>query len=114
MFVLRDLLMHPAYITGVGNTAFGRHEGRDTLDLMAEAARSALRDAELGRKDIDGLLCGYSTVMPHLMLSTLFSERFGLRPNYAHGMQVGGATGCAMLMLARILVQAGVCRNVLV
>jgi acetyl-CoA C-acetyltransferase len=33
---------------------------------------------------------------------------------YAHGMQVGGATGCAMLMLARELVCAGRCTNVLV
>ena len=106
--------MNHAYITGVGNTAFGRLEGLNTLDLMAQAARQALEDAQLKRSEIDGVLCGYSTTMPHLMISTLFCERFSLRPNYAHGMQLGGATGAAMLMLARELVISGRCKNILV
>ena len=103
-----------AWITGVGGTAFGRHEGQGALDLMARAARAALDDAGLRRADIDGVLCGYATTLPHLMLSTLFCERFALDPAYAHGMQVGGATGAAMLMLARELVRGGRCRHVLV
>lgn len=106
--------MNQAYIIGVGNTAFGRLEGQATLDLMAQAASAALADANLLRSDIDGVLCGYSTTMPHLMISTLFCERFSLRPNYAHGMQLGGATGSAMLMLGRELVKSGRCKNVLV
>ncbi|MEZ2296097.1 thiolase family protein [Variovorax sp. RCC_210] len=103
-----------AHLVGAGNTAFGRHEGRGALDLMAEAAQQALGSAGLARGDIDGLLCGYATTLPHLMLSTLFCERFSLRPAYAHSLQLGGATGSAMLMLARDLVRAGRCRNVLV
>ncbi len=103
-----------AYLAAAGGTAFGRHEGRDALALMAEAAQQALDDAGLRRADIDGVLCGYATTLPHLMLSTLFCERFALRPAYAHGLQLGGATGSAMLMLARDLVRAGRCRRVLV
>lgn len=103
-----------AYISGAGGTAFGRHEGQDALALMAHAAQQALRSAKLRRPDIDGVLCGYATTLPHLMLSTLFCERFGLQPHYAHGLQLGGATGAAMLMLARELVRSGRCRNVLV
>jgi acetyl-CoA acetyltransferase len=106
--------LNHAYITGVGNTAFGRLEGYNTLDLMAAAARQALDCAGLARAEIDGVLCGYSTTMPHLMLSTLFCERFSLRPDYAHSVQLGGATGAAMLMLARELVQSGRCKNMLV
>lgn len=106
--------MNAAYIAGVGNTAFGRLEGLGPLELMAQAARQALADAQLPRDDIDGLLCGYATTLPHLMLSTLFAERFGLSVHYGHGMAVGGATGAAMLMLAGELVRAGHCRNVLV
>ncbi|KQP15236.1 thiolase family protein [Pseudorhodoferax sp. Leaf267] len=106
--------MNTAYITGTGNTRFGRLEGRGPLDLMAQAATQALADAQCRRGDIDGLLCGYATTLPHLMLSTLFAERFGLRPHYAHGMALGGATGAAMLMLARDLVRVGRCRRVLV
>ena len=105
--------MRQAYIAGAGNTSFGRHEGSGALDLMAQAAQRAIDDAGLGRAEIDGVLCGYATTLPHLMLSTLFCERFSLEPSYAHSVQLGGATGCAMLMLARELVRAGRCTNVL-
>jgi acetyl-CoA acetyltransferase len=103
-----------SFITGVGLTSFGRHEGRSTIDLMSEAAENALSDAQLKRNDIDGLLCGYSTTMPHLMLATVFAEHFGVQPAYAHAIQVGGATGLAMAMLAHELVDAGVAKNILV
>ena len=102
------------YITGTGLTAFGRHDGQSTLDLMSTAAQRALDDAGLTRNDIDGFLCGYSTTMPHIMLATVFCEHFGLAPSYAHAIQVGGATGMAMAMLAHQLVDAGVAKHVLV
>ena len=103
-----------AYIVGAGNTGFGRHEGRTTIDLMTEAATAALADAGLARGEVDGLLCGYSTTHPHLMLATVFAEHFGLDPIYAHAVQAGGATGCAMTMLAARLVDAGQCHRILV
>lgn len=106
--------MTEARIVGVGDTVFGRREGRDTLDLMSEAGEAALADAALGRDDIDGVVTGYSTAMPHLMLSTLFAEHFGVNPAYAHAVQIGGATGAAATMLAKLLVESGQCRNVLV
>jgi acetyl-CoA acetyltransferase len=103
-----------SYITGTGLTPYGKHEGRSSLDLMSMAAQLALDDAGLKRADIDGILCGYSTVSPHIMLATVFAEHFGLQPSYAHAVQVGGATGLAMTMLAHHLVDAGVARHVLV
>jgi acetyl-CoA acetyltransferase len=45
------------------------------------------------------------------MLATVFAEHFGIRPAYAHAVQVGGATGLAMTMLAHHLVEAGVVRR---
>ena len=103
-----------SFITGAGHTAYGRREGCDTLALMSEAAQAALDDAGLVRGDIDGLITGYSTTLPHLMLSTVFAEHFGLAPDYAHAIQLGGATGFAMVMLAHRLVEAGAARNILV
>ena len=103
-----------SFITGVGLTVFGKHEGRSTLDLMTRAADLAIADAGLTRSDIDGLLCGYSTTMPHIMLATVFAEHFGIRPAYCHAVQVGGATGMAMGMLAHLVADAGVARHVLV
>src|SRR3981189_1413039 len=103
-----------SFITGVGLTAFGRHDGSSSLDLMSTAAELAISDAGLKRGEIDGILCGYSTVAPHIMLATVSAEHFGIRPAYAHAVQVGGATGLAMTMLAHHLVEAGVARHVLV
>jgi acetyl-CoA acetyltransferase len=103
-----------SFITGVGLTSFGRHEGSSTLDLMSKAAELAITDAGLNRAEIDGVLCGYSTVQPHIMLATVFAEHFGIKPAYAHAVQVGGATGLAMTMLAHTIVDAGLVRYVLV
>jgi acetyl-CoA acetyltransferase len=103
-----------SYITGVGLTPFGKHPGKSTLDLMSEAATLALADAQLERRDMDGLLVGYSTTFNHLMLSTVFAEHYGLDPAYAHAVQLGGATGFGMAMLAHLLVEAKAARNILV
>jgi acetyl-CoA acetyltransferase len=87
------------------------------VSLMSRAAQSALEDSGLHRRDIDGILCGYSTVIdPHRsnMLASVFSEHFGLAPSYCHGVTVAGATGAAMAMLASTLVSSGQCHNVLV
>lgn len=105
--------MNTAYLTGVGSTPFGRLDG-GAVDLMARAATQALETAGVHRREIDGVLCGYATTLPHLMLATLFAERFGIEPAYAHGMQMGGATGAGMVMLAADLVRSGRCRRVLV
>ena len=103
-----------SFITGSGLTRFGRHDGKSTLDLMTEATDLALTDAGLLRNDIDGLICGYSTTLPHLMLSTVFAEHYGIKPSYAHAVQLGGATGFALVMLAHLLVASGAAKRVLV
>ncbi len=103
-----------SWISGVGITAYGKHPGRTTLDLMSDAASRALDDAQLERRDIDGLICGYSTTMPHLMLSTLFAEHFGIRPRYAHALQLGGATGFAMAMAAHLVIESDAAKRILV
>ncbi|QEZ44876.1 thiolase family protein [Cupriavidus oxalaticus] len=102
------------YVRGTGNTRFGRIEGSTPLTLMAQAADAALADAGLARADIDGVLCGYATTLPHLMLADRFCEYASLTPAYAHGVAAGGATGGVMAMLAHELVRAGRCRHVLV
>ena len=103
-----------SWVTGVGLTSFGRHEGKSALDLMALAATAALEDAGLARRNVDGLVCGYATTMPHIMLATLFAEHFGVQPRYAHAVQAGGATGFALIMLAHLVVAGGAADHVLV
>lgn len=103
-----------AFIAAAASSRFGRLPGSDTLGLMAGTANQVLNEAALARGEIDGVLCGYATTLPHLMLASLLSEKLGLDPAYAHGMQMGGATGAGMLMLARELILSGRCRRVLV
>jgi len=103
-----------SFLIGSGLTPYGKLEGSSTLDLMAEAAKRALNDSGLKRTDIDALICGYSTTLPHLMLATVFAEYFGIKPSYAHCVQSGGATGFTLVMLAHQLIASGAAKRVLV
>ncbi|CAO3436791.1 thiolase family protein [Azospirillum doebereinerae] len=100
-------------IAGVADTAVGRLEGVSCMALHAQAAAAALADAKLRPSDVDGVLCAYSLAEPHLMLSSVFNEYFGIAPSYSAAVQAGGATACALVMQAAALVRAGICRNVL-
>lgn len=104
---------HTARITGAADTRMGEIPGSTALGLHAEAAGAALKDAGLSAADIDGVLCGYSMTLPHLMLSSVFCEYFGIRPRFNAAIQVGGATACIMLANAAALVESGACRHVL-
>lgn len=104
---------HTARITGVADTAMGELPGSTALGLHAEATNAALNDAGLTAQDIDGVLCGYSMTVPHLMLSSVFSEYYGLNPSFNTAIQAGGATACIMLASAVALVESGACRHVL-
>lgn len=104
---------HSARITGVADTAMGALAGSTAMGLHAEAATAALADAGLKASDIDGVLCGYSMTMPHLMLSSVFCEYYGIQPRFNTAIQAGGATACIMLATAVALVESGACRHVL-
>ena len=105
--------MSRAAITGVADTAMGELPGSTALGLHAEAANGALADANLLAGDIDGVLCGYSMTVPHLMLSSVFSEYYGLKPSFNAAISAGGATACIMIANAVALVESGMCRHVL-
>jgi acetyl-CoA acetyltransferase len=100
-------------ITGIHNTRVGELPRTSCLSLHAEAALGAIGDAGLRVAEIDGVLCAYSFTEPHLMLSSVFCEHFGIRPSYTAAIQLGGATACAMVMQAAALVASGTCRHVL-
>ena len=102
-----------AWIVGAGETLMGRLEGEDSLSLMAQAAAAALLDAGLERGDIDGVLCGYRTALPHTMLASVFVDYFGIHPGYCHDVALGGATGAVMTTVARRLCDQNECGHVL-
>lgn len=106
--------MSDAWVTGIARSPFGKFPDSTTLSLQAEVSLAAMRDAELSPVDVDGVITGYSTVSPHLMPANVLSERIGARPSVAFGMNVGGATGLAMVVQAARLVTAGAARRILV
>jgi acetyl-CoA acetyltransferase len=83
------------------------------MSIHADAAKGALEDAGLGKEDVDGVLCAYSFVEPHLMLSSVFCEYFGLNPLFNCAIEAGGASSAIQIMTALALVRSGMCRHVL-
>lgn len=105
--------MTPPVISGVHVTAVGHLPQSSCMGLHAEAACGAVADAGLGFGDIDGLLCAYSMVSPHPMLSSAVAEYLGIEPSFTASLQLGGATAATLVMQAAMLVATGVCRHVL-
>lgn len=103
-----------ASIIGVGLTPFSRDSGRSALELQADAAYQALDDAGLGAREVDTVITGYATTVNHIMPGNVLAEYLGAKPERAFGMNVGGATGLAMLAEAARLVRSGDARTVLV
>jgi acetyl-CoA acetyltransferase len=106
--------MKGSYIVGVGDTPVGKLPDSSTMQLHAEATTKALADTGLRKEDIDGVLTAYSVVEPHLMLSSVFCEYYGLSPKYTASLQLGGATGCTLIMHAQALIESGQCETVLI
>ena len=103
-----------ALIAGAADTPVGRLPEHNCMSMQAEAARAAIADAGLSAKDIDGVLASFSFTQPHLMLASAFCEYMGLKPGFTTAVQSGGATACTAIMLAKALVETGMCRHVLV
>lgn len=106
-------MMIQPVISGVYSTKVGQLENSSCMSIHAEATKGALADAGLTKTDIDGVLCAYSFVEPHLMLSSVFCEYFGLTPRFNSAIEAGGATSVIQIMHAAALVRSGICRHVL-
>lgn len=103
-----------AVISGIGLTAFSRDSGMSALELQGIAAFAALDDAGLRGSDVDTVITGYATTMNHIMPGNLLAEYLGISPSRAFGMNVGGATGLAMVAEAARLIRSEDADTVLV
>ena len=96
-------------IIGIGELQpLRRRHDRTGIGLAAEAAVEAIADAGLLKEDIDGLLTELAQGEPAAL-----AEYLGIRPSYANGMNMFGATGAAMFALATMVVNSGMAKNVL-
>jgi len=80
---------------------------KSALQLHAEAARNALRDAGLTLKDVDGLATAN-------MQPTEVGEYLGIEPKYVDGTNVGGCSFLIHVAHAAAAIAAGRCEVVLI
>lgn len=76
-------------IAGVGNTKYGKHPGRDRVDLIAEAARTAISDAGISKSMLDGLFVKMANSEPSILYGQKVSESLGLRPTIGCSLDQG-------------------------
>ena len=99
-------------IVGIGRTDYSRQSGRTTKALAAEACRAALGDAGLTIDDVDGMACfqaGDSTD-PMDVAWALGRDELA----WAHSQHGGGNIVAELVATAAAVIEAGLCRGVLV
>ena len=99
-----------AAVVGIGETAYLRGSDKSALALQLEASLSAIEDAGLEAKDIDGILPYASGAA----VAEDFITNFGLEDvTFSATTPMGGASCVAAIQAAAIAVATGLCRNVL-
>jgi acetyl-CoA acetyltransferase len=98
-------------IVGVGTAGCGEAHGMSDLEILSLAAKTAVEDAGLSLKDMDGL-CTANLNAAMWPLNVV--ECLGIRPKFVEGTNIGGAAFVAHQLPAMLALDAGVCDAVLV
>ena len=100
-----------AAIVGVGTAGCGEAPGFTEIELLALAARTAVHDAGLRMKDLDGLCTANLNVA---MWPLNVVEFLRIRPKFVEGTNIGGSAFVAHLQPSIRALEAGDCDAVLV
>jgi len=104
-------LRERAAITGVGETAYVRGSGKSAFQLQVDASLTAIADAGLTPKDIDGIVPIGITGAP----AEEFVTNFGLEDlRFSALTPMGGASSIAAVQCSAVAIAAGVCNHVLI
>ena len=104
-------LREKAAITGVGETAYLRGSGKSAFQLQVEASLTAIADAGLTPKDIDGIIPIGITGAP----AEEFVTSFGIPDlRFSALTPLGGASSIAAVQCAAAAIAAGLCNHVLI
>lgn len=101
-------------IAGVGNTVYGKHPGRDKIELIVEAASEAIEDAGTFKDEIDGVFVKMANAAPTVLYGQKVSEALGLQPAIGCALDQGGAANISLITYAALAIEAGMIRNALV
>ncbi len=101
-------------IAGVGHTRYGKHPGRDRIDLIVEAARKAVTDAGIEKTQLDGVLVKMANSAPSILYGQKVAEALGLRPRVGGALDQGGAANISLISYAAMAIEAGLMEMALV
>src|SRR5436190_18390328 len=93
------------WILGIHMTKFGKHKDKDTVDLAAEAARAALKDAGVSMKQMGILAAG--NLMGGGAVGQALQKQIGQTGIPVYNVQNACATGATALRTAIMSVKAG-------
>jgi acetyl-CoA acetyltransferase len=98
-------------VTGVGETKYSRGSGKSLQRLQLEASLSAIADAGLDPKEIDGIIAyGAAPVV-----AEDFITNFGIPDlRFSATTPMGGASCVAAIQAASAAIVAGICNHVLI
>lgn len=98
-------------ITGIGETAYTKVSGNSSFAHQIGASLSAISDAGLTPRDIDGIIPIGLTGAP----AEAFVMEFGIPDlRYSAVTPMGGASGIGAIQTAMAVIEAGICNHVLV
>lgn len=101
-------------IAGVGNTPYGKHPGRDKVDLIVDAASRAIAESGIAKDEVDGVFVKIANASPAILYGQKVSEALGLQPNIGCALDQGGAANIGLLTYAALAIEAGLIRNALI
>ena len=100
-----------AAIAGVAESDLGDVSPKTALQLQAESARDALRDAGLTLRDVDGLFtAGGDVYAPSMLLG----EYLKIEPRYTDSTNIGGSSFVAHAAHAFAAIEQGLCEVALI
>src|SRR3954469_9156660 len=94
------------WILGITMTKFGKHPDLDTVDLAAEAAMAALKDAGVTMKDI-GVLAAGNLMAANAGIGQQLQKQIGQTGIPVFNVANACATGATALRTAIMAVKAG-------
>ena len=103
-------MLKPREIAVVGaaeTTSLGKIPGMSNIQLHADCALNAIRDAGLKVSDIDGIACAGES-------PTNVAHYLGIVPKYVDGTGVGGCSFMIHVRHAAAAISAGLCKTVLI
>jgi acetyl-CoA acetyltransferase len=109
-----ESLKNKVAIVGVADTEVGVVRGYSATQLYVRAARLALEDAGLTKKDVDGLITCVSWAEPYLYHAEMIAEYMQIFPRYCITAPSGGGTTLAIMHHAASAIVTGMCDTVLI